>query len=114
MVRWGVHWKRHRGRGARFFDGARVSQGSHMAKQETAGAASPERHTMPPGRPAAVLERGAEGQAAPTRAAGAPGADRPDGDPLAFTGRSQPGEASGIQWWEACGGWNVRYAMGTF
>lgn len=26
----------------------------------------------------------------------------------------RPGDRSGIQWWETCGGWSVRYAMGTF
>lgn len=25
-----------------------------------------------------------------------------------------PGLPAGIRWWEACGGWSARYALGTF
>lgn len=67
-----------------------------MAEQERAGAGSPERHTESPGRAAAM-----------------PGAEAAAADSPARSG-PQPDERSGIQWWETCGGWNVRYAMGTF
>ena len=85
-----------------------------MAEQERAGTPSPERHTKEPGRHAGLSERDARGQAVTARASGSTGADGAAEERLAFTGRPQPGEASGIQWWETCGGWNVRYAMGTF
>ncbi|GAB3281589.1 hypothetical protein GCM10027449_22750 [Sinomonas notoginsengisoli] len=27
---------------------------------------------------------------------------------------ASPGLPAGIRWWEACGGWDSRYAIGTF
>ena len=92
--------------GARFFDRALVSQGSHMAEPENAATGSPARHTGSEESTAGMHT--ADLRTGETRAAD------PHTGEIRTARPPRPGERSGIQWWEACGGWSVRYAMGTF
>ncbi len=65
-----------------------------MAEQDHGGASAPVRHTE-------AGEHAAHAREPEAREPEARSGPRPD-------------ERSDIQWWEACGGWSVRYAMGTF
>ena len=73
-----------------------------MAEQKGAGTDVPGRHTE-----AALAVRGQAAEPGEGREPEAREAEAAGSGP-------RPDDRSGIQWWEACGGWSVRYAMGTF